>query len=271
MSSDCAPHATPTGSPSLRATTVTTTGQTGEQVGQGLSSYSRLAATSRRLAIAGDVAADLRTKRPDLPRGDRGSSRQDGHVTLLPSSDTSDAEWIVNSARPWVQLVCFGPEGFEAYARLRFLPDPAFKGMSEADAKPETELSEVAQLRIAVSLLARHTRTPHELCLAWWDGWGTQVADLPVTALEHSKFQVPERSYFLLRGSLADFELWSARAAQPVPAFIWPADRAWCLANDVDPHWAGIGATDAALEQLLTEPRLDVTLANPLQAQPTYA
>ncbi len=205
-----------------------------------------------------------------MPPSDRDSSRQDGHVTLVPSLDPSDADWIVNSARPWQQLVCFGPEGFEASARLRFLPDPTLEGMREADAEPETDLSEAAQLRVAVSLLARHTRTPEELCFGWWDGWGTDVAGLPVTALEHSRFHVPNRSYFLLRGSLADFALWSTHTARPVPAFVWPADQAWCLSNDVDPHWAGIGGTNAALQQLLSEPRLDVTLANPLQAQPTY-
>lgn len=88
-------------------------------------------------------------------------------MTLVPSPDPSDADWIVNSAGPWQQLVCFGPEGFEAYARLRFLSDPVLEDMREADAQPETELSESAQLRIAVSVLARHTRTPEELCFAW--------------------------------------------------------------------------------------------------------
>jgi hypothetical protein len=37
------------------------------------------------------------------------------------------------SERPWQQLVGFGPEGFPAYARLRFLPDPAYEGQSEND------------------------------------------------------------------------------------------------------------------------------------------
>jgi hypothetical protein len=32
------------------------------------------------------------------------------------------ADWIVNSDRPWQQLVGFGPAGFDSYARLRFLP-----------------------------------------------------------------------------------------------------------------------------------------------------
>lgn len=84
-------------------------------------------------------------------------------MTLVPSTDLSAAEWIVNSALPWQQLVGFGPGGFEAYVRLRFLPDPAFEGMREAQADPETELSEAAQLQTAISLLAQHTRTPENL------------------------------------------------------------------------------------------------------------
>jgi hypothetical protein len=37
------------------------------------------------------------------------------------------------SDRPWQQLVGFGPAGFPAYARLRFLPDPTYEGQSEND------------------------------------------------------------------------------------------------------------------------------------------
>ena len=56
----------------------------------------------------------------------------------------------------------------------------------------------------------------------------------------------------------------------PGPAFIWPGDRTWCLANDVDPHWAGIGADSAAIDELLADPRLDVVPADPHHAPPHY-
>jgi len=54
------------------------------------------------------------------------------------------------------------------------------------------------------------------------------------------------------------------------PAFIWPADHAWCIANDVDPHWAGIGASVAAIDELLVDPRLDIVRDDPNQEQPYY-
>ena len=56
----------------------------------------------------------------------------------------------------------------------------------------------------------------------------------------------------------------------PDPAFIWPADHAWCIANDVDPHWIGIGADTPAIDQLVAHPLLDVVPADPRQEQPYY-
>jgi hypothetical protein len=56
----------------------------------------------------------------------------------------------------------------------------------------------------------------------------------------------------------------------PNPAFIWPADHAWCVADDVDPHWAGIGADVSVVEELLADPPLDVVAADPRQDQPAF-
>lgn len=195
-------------------------------------------------------------------------------MTLTPCSDLSRADWITTSAWPWQRLVQFGPEGFQAYARLRSVPDPVFEGQSENDnAAAEGALSEASQIRIAVSCLSGHTGTADDCYFAWWDGWGEDVAGFRQVALERSRLHVPNRSYFLFRGSLADLDRVSTRAEagwHPDPAFIWPADHAWCLAKDVDPHWAGIGATDAAIDELRADLQLDVVLADPESSQPSY-
>jgi hypothetical protein len=60
------------------------------------------------------------------------------------------------------------------------------------------------------------------------------------------------------------------RLNMPGPAFAWPADHAWCVANDIDPHWAGIGADRLAIDQLIADFRLDVVLADPSQEPPAY-
>ena len=54
-------------------------------------------------------------------------------MTLTFCWDLSAADWIARSDLPWSQLVSFGPAGFDGYARLRFLPDPAYPGQSEND------------------------------------------------------------------------------------------------------------------------------------------
>lgn len=89
---------------------------------------------------------------------------------------------------------------------------------------------------------------------------------------------VPNRAYFLFHGKLADsrnwddVELWAGqtRLRPPHPAFVWPADHAWCVASDVDPHWTGIGADTHVIDQLARDARLDVVPADPDADQPSY-
>lgn len=224
-------------------------------------------------------------------------------VTLIPSPDTSAADWITGSDVPWQRLVTYGPPGFPVYARLRFIPDPLSEGQSENDAVLDQNVpSETARLRTLLETLAGHTSTPKDCYFCLWDGWQTDIygGDIvrivdehagsirkgpivppafPPEVLSGPKVDVPNRAYFLFRGKLTDFGDWGAsgtepgepRTGMPDPAFIWPADHAWCIANDVDPHWAGIGADAEAIHQILADPRLDVVPANPTEDPPRYS
>lgn len=228
--------------------------------------------------------------------------RHDSRVALTPCSDLSAASWVMSSELPWHQLVGFGPAGFPAYARLRFLPDPAYEGQSENEVHAEVDTpAETARLRAVLARLTAHTRSPDDCYFCLWDGWGSdiwggdgarvvnmqtgairrepQIAPaFPASVLHGPKVVVPNRAYFLFRGPLSDFGDWGAaeerpgqpRMWMPDPAFIWPADHAWCVANDVDPHWAGIGADVPAIDELLADPRLDVVVADPHTDQPVY-
>ena len=205
------------------------------------------------------------------------------------------------SDRPLQQLVGFGPDGFTAYARPRFLPDPAYEGQRESDVDVDDDApTETERLRAVLETLTRHTHTPDDCYFCLWDGWadieggsGVRILDprtailrrgpriapaFPPSVLHGPKVVVPNRAYFLFRGSVSDFDDWGAaemwpgqpRLHMPNPAFIWPADHAWCVANDVDPHWAGIGADVSAIDRLLADPRLDVVAADPREDQPAY-
>ena len=69
--------------------------------------------------------------------------------------------------------------------------------------------------------------------------------------------RLPERDYYLFRGAVTDLGDWGAGLPTgpsgwaPDPAFIWPADHAWCLTRDVDPHYATIAASRSAITALL--------------------
>jgi hypothetical protein len=184
--------------------------------------------------------------------------------------DTSAADWLVSSATPFQQLITFGPSGFAAYARLRFIPDPTGPGQQETDAEvPDVHLSDTEQTRRALRLLAPFTSTPKECYFCLWEGYADAPLPQPGPLVE-----LPHRRYALLRGTLGDIDAWESdlgggQSIAP-PAFVWPADHRWCLAADVDPHWAGVGAEQAAIDALLGDPRLDCTPARPADAQPRY-
>lgn len=192
-------------------------------------------------------------------------------LPLIPCVDATAAGWISDSGMPWAQLVGFGPEGFPGHARLRFIPDPNGAGESESEAGTDTGgLSETERLAVAVAVLRQHTTTPNELFFAFWDGHGL--------AMPAARFDVPNREYFLYSGTVTADGQWDIAAADqapgqqwlPDPAFIWPADHSWCIANDVDPHWAGVGGSLEALRALGADERLDMVPANPAEPQPAY-
>ena len=223
-------------------------------------------------------------------------------MALTPCTDLSAASWIADSDQPWERLVSFGPSGLPAYARLRFLPDPAYPGQSENDADLAADaFSETEQLRTVLHTLAGYTSTPQQCYFCLWDGWGSDITGggsmvvvdwttgtgqpgqriqrgFPRSVLDGPKVRIPNRAYYLFHGALSDLGDWGAagmwpgqpRASMPDPAFIWPADRTWCVANDVDPHWAGIGAEPSAIDRLVADPRIDVVPADPHQTPPHY-
>ena len=197
-------------------------------------------------------------------------------------SDVSPASWIVTSDVPWARLVTFGPAGFAAYTRVRFIPDPTHQGQRESEADLFASPSETAQWRVLLQLLATETADPSDCYFGPWDGWG-----FPEAAHRWPTFGVPPsapvalRSFFLFRGALSDAQIWGTPAAAGIwgrpefsnggtPALVWPSDHTWCVAADIDPHWAGIGATVATIERLVADRRLDAVAADLDSEQPAY-
>lgn len=135
--------------------------------------------------------------------------------------------------------------------------------------------------------LAPHTTTPDACLFAMWEGWGdlnggsvlvtaylgdgpppgpTTVVPLPraFTDAEWAapRLELPDRAYLLITGPLDAVADVSLRPGRPVawtqsPALIWPADRAWCVATEIDLDSTLVGGTRAAVDAVLADPLLE--------------
>ncbi|WP_326565357.1 hypothetical protein VSH64_26280 [Amycolatopsis rhabdoformis] len=180
-------------------------------------------------------------------------------------ADTRVAQWLVETGAGG-RLVLFGPKGFEAYARVRFIRDPQRPGEREADVTlARSHKSDLWQTQRVIARLTEFTTTDHGY-FAVWDGY----SDLPLPTYD-GLFELPHRRYAIFKGPLNAIDDWvTDMGAQHPPAFVWPTDRAWCFAADVDPHWAGVGAARDAIRALTADEELDAIEADPEQQQPHY-
>lgn len=165
--------------------------------------------------------------------------------------DAAPAAWLVDDA-DWWRAVTIGPAGFEAYARLRLIPDPTRPGQTENDVEiADDHPTDLAQILRLVELLTPWTTTPDDAHVALWDGWPWD--DDLRRRWGRPAVENDVRSFHLMHGRLDELREWTSITGgdENPPAFIWPRDRAWCITLDVDPHWAGIGASRAAIDTLV--------------------
>lgn len=132
-------------------------------------------------------------------------------------------------------------------------------------------------------LLARHTTTPRDCFFCLWEGWGGSGDSwLPVAAhsphypshmqtpAESGRARVhhPGRDYLLLAGPL-DAALQIGARPRPgwfypqSPNLLWPADRAWCVATEIDFDSTLVGGTVELVRAILRAPVLDSWLVAP--------
>jgi hypothetical protein len=128
------------------------------------------------------------------------------------------------------------------------------------DAPSEGHLPVASAARLA-DVLAGHTGTPGNCLFGRWDGFGYDLADRDVPP----RLLLPAGSAMVLvRGTVSD----AVRNLAPEPweqsaNLWWPADRAWCVATDIDLTTTYVGGSAACIAELAATPGLEVHPAAP--------
>lgn len=143
---------------------------------------------------------------------------------VRPAADAAAARWLLQPDVHWWVLVRYGPPGFDVYLRIAF-PD--------ADLPPDDQDDPV---RAALVTLASHTTTPDRGYAAIWEGWCGEPPATPAP-----RVAIPNREMLLFTGRVemlrdAPGLAWHGppEGYGQEPHLVWPEDRAWCLACEVD-------------------------------------
>jgi hypothetical protein len=179
------------------------------------------------------------------------------------------------------------PSGFEAYARV---------GLPEWEEPPPENGLPHEVLSALCDIVAAHGST-EDCWFAVWEGYGwlhgggffllsappdvsVDQAELearraaasqpafPVEVLGGPKLQLPHREYLVFHGPLAtaltlgrqslfgDFQRRS-------PDLLWPADRSWFIATDVDLPFSYVGGTERLIADVIEDRRLASVAVHP--------
>lgn len=206
---------------------------------------------------------------------------------LQPIRGALDDAWIRNAIQPFAsyEIGCLVPDAYPAYARILH---PAWSDFGEpvtwaaVASSAGTEVHARAQFanvsrglepprpvpfdrrpddgRLAspvfdavIDILSAHTATPDECLIGFWAGRGGLEGILT------ARLQMPEREHLMLSGPLraAKPDRGGAIGPETGPSLMWPADRAWFLATDVDLDSTYVGGTESLIDAMISDDRIE--------------
>lgn len=116
---------------------------------------------------------------------------------------------------------------------------------------------------------AEHTSTTDDITAAVWTGWGFQSG----TLARGPFLELPDRQYVLLATSTEelanpawpwDAEIgWGDGFSGFMPQLIWPADRAWAIASEIDFDSTLVGGSFEFINQVLKIPAVEAERVEP--------
>jgi hypothetical protein len=122
-------------------------------------------------------------------------------------------------------------------------------------------------------VLRGFTTSPEECFFGLWAGYGfggtplvsegsPPAAPLPDPISEAVRegplVQLPEREYLLYEGPVEAITATAGIGRGQTANLGWPADRAWCVASEIDLAWSYVGGSRVLVEALLADERIEV-------------
>ena len=121
------------------------------------------------------------------------------------------------------------------------------------------------------------TTTPERCWFCVWEGYGAGTLlttggepsmplpdPVPGRVRHGPRVRLPNRDYLLYTGPVE-----AVLTTDPLPGgdqaanLWWPADRAWCVASEIDLAWTYVGGPAGLIEQVLADTRIEALPAGP--------
>lgn len=211
-------------------------------------------------------------------------------------TDTAEMSWIAPQLRPFADGVgSFVPPVFDAYARLLHPAEgeggspirwaevaawsggtihalvqwmPMARGRLATTARPFVAPPADGRLTpdtlaALCDLLASHTATPDLCYFGVWEGYGW----VPQEARPPAHLELPERTHLMFRGPLGSVQEIGSHLGgffrQESPSLMFPSDRSWFVATEVDLDSTYVGGSRELIGAILEDERLEAWPVSP--------
>jgi hypothetical protein len=167
----------------------------------------------------------------------------------------------------WDAVAEWSGRTIHAHAQWEFLARPARVPVSRPPfaEPPPTGGLPPGSLAALLEVLAAHTDTPGHCRIGIWEGFGWLDRGEPDWEAE---LALDQRTYLVRQGTIDEARRVGWRwpnggFSQEPPTLIWPADRAWFVAGDVDLDSTYIGGSVDLAAALLEHPSLEAWPIDP--------
>ena len=221
------------------------------------------------------------------------TSWEDGKITMVaPAGFEAYARVLHPAATPehgdrlvrWAEVAAWSgmPLRSDAQFHSIALPPTAPGGPPPYDSQGPLEgVLYLPDAEVLAAIGRNWTATPEDCWFCVWDGFGWEAAGtvavlteagqpgeiieeprpdpVPGPVREGPRVHLPYRDYFLYSGraeavvTLADLDGTSGQC----PNIWWPADRAWCVASEIDLQWTYVGGSRGLIDAILADDRIE--------------